>query len=398
VSPTLPITLPPAGQQAVWVTVTVPADALSGTVDTTIITATSQADPDISAHATDTTIVNHAPGVALAPDRSGSADPGTFITYTHTLTNAGNYTDTFMLTHTSSQGWAQVSPTLPTILPPGGQQAVWVTVTVPADAAGGAVDATVITAASQAEPDVFAHATDTTTVNPISGVILAPDHSSSADPGTSIIYPHTLTNVGNYSDTFVLTHTSSQGWAQVSPTQPIMLLPGGQQAVWVTVAVPADALSGTVDITVVTATSQIDPDVVAHATDTTTVNHVPGVALVPDHSSIADLGMSITYTHTLANAGNGADTFALSHASSQGWAVAYDTPVALAAGQATMLLITVTVPADAISGTVDTTILTATSQVDTGVSASVVDTTAVRGEVVEGWDIYLPLVLRNYGP
>jgi hypothetical protein len=60
--------------------------------------------------------------------------------------------------------------------------------------------------------------------------------------------------------------------------------------------------------------------------------------------------------------------------------------------------VTITIPADAISGTVDSTVVTATSQADVAVFASVVDTTTVVGELVEGWNVYLPLVLRSYDP
>ena len=102
--------------------------------------------------------------VQLAPDRSGSAAPGTFITYTHTLTNTGNCTATFGLVYTSSQGWALVSPNWPITLAPQGKQAVWVTITIPADAISGTVDSTVVTATSQADVAVFASVVDTTTV------------------------------------------------------------------------------------------------------------------------------------------------------------------------------------------------------------------------------------------
>ena len=46
----------------------------------------------------DTTFVNRTFGVRLAPDRAGAGLPGQTINYTHTLTNLGNYTDTFAFT------------------------------------------------------------------------------------------------------------------------------------------------------------------------------------------------------------------------------------------------------------------------------------------------------------
>ena len=133
-------------------------------------------------------------------------------------------------------------------------------------------------------------------------------------------------------------------------------------------------------------------------TDTATVSitlagvRTPGVALTPDRSAIAVPGAVVTYTHTLTNTGDSPDAFDISHASSQGWAVTYETPIALGAGEAATLVVSVTVPAEAISGTVDSTVITATSQADAGVSAAVTDTTNV---VVGRWEVYLPIVLRN---
>ena len=67
-------------------TLTVPADA-SGQADTVLITATSTISPAIWARARDVTLVDL--GVQLQPDQSQSVTPGTVLTYTHTLTNAG---------------------------------------------------------------------------------------------------------------------------------------------------------------------------------------------------------------------------------------------------------------------------------------------------------------------
>ena len=105
----------------------------------------------------------HSCGVLLAPNHNGSALPGTVITYTHTLTNSGNYTDTFTLGYSSSQGWASVTPS-PVTLAAGGTQQVVVTVSVPAGAAVGMVESTIITATSQAAPTIFDTVTDTTSV------------------------------------------------------------------------------------------------------------------------------------------------------------------------------------------------------------------------------------------
>src|SRR3990172_6380523 len=44
--------------------------------------------------------------MALTPNRYGSDVPGQTITYTHMLTNLGNYTDTIALTAQGNHGWS----------------------------------------------------------------------------------------------------------------------------------------------------------------------------------------------------------------------------------------------------------------------------------------------------
>jgi uncharacterized lipoprotein YddW (UPF0748 family) len=101
-----------------------------------------------------------------------------------------------------------------------------------------------------------------------------PDRGAVSYPGESIVYTHTLVNLGNMPDTFHLTHTSSQGWI-VTYTSPITLESGLGTGVLVSIDVPPGVPSGTMDITVVTATSQADPSVSAVVTDTTAVIHEP---------------------------------------------------------------------------------------------------------------------------
>lgn len=87
----------------------------------------------------------------------------------------------------------------------------------------------------------------------------------------------------------------------------------------------------------------------------------------------------VSYAHTLTNSGTRADTFNLTAASSQGWAVTIEPAptVALGGGESTTITLTVNIPAGALVSTVDTTTLTAPSTVDPSLSASVSDTTTV---------------------
>lgn len=154
-----------AGASApVTVTVEVPTDALSGTVATAVVTATSSADPSVWATVTDRTTVRHRPGVALAPNWERAAFSGDIVTYTHILTNTGNGEDVFYLQLSSSLGQAALVPTTTYTLSPGVAITFYVQLTIPgvlSDQTG----FTIITATSRggAGPAVV---TDTTFVKP----------------------------------------------------------------------------------------------------------------------------------------------------------------------------------------------------------------------------------------
>ena len=371
------ITLSQGATTTMQVSIVVPAGS-DDMVDTTIITATSQTDSDIFDTATDVTIVGPAVGVALGPNHRDSVPPGmvitTVITYSHILTNTGNYPDTFDLTLSSTQGWATLL-TDTISLAQKATATVQVRVVVP-PGSDGLMDITVITATSRADPGVFDTAEDTTMAGRVVLVALEPNYSATAYPGTVVTYTHTLDNMGNHTETFTLTLSSTQDWATLL-TDTITLVSEATATVQVRVTVPPGIISGTVDSTWLTATSHFKPAVFDTVTDVTTVGLAAGVALKPNRSGMTDPGTVITYTHTITNTGNVPDTFAITHASSQGWAVAYDTSIALGIGQTTTLVVSLTVPSGLISGTVDSTLITATSQADPTVSDAATDTTTV---------------------
>jgi uncharacterized membrane protein len=241
---------------------------------------------------------------------------------------------------------------------------------------------------------------------PSYGVALAPNRTGTAYQGQVVTYTHVLTNTGNRPDTFDLEVTSSQGWDVLlgglypsgTAHLPWQMDPGMAATLLVSVTVPAGAIDGTVDTTTVTATSRTDPGVYDTVTDRSIVRQMPGVALAPDRVGRAHPGSVVTYTHVLTNTGNGPDTFDLAVASSQGWEVTLGglhpsgtahLPWPMDAGMTATIMVSVTVPAETLRGMVDTTTVTATSQLDPVVFAVALDTTAIST-----YDIFLPLLMR----
>ena len=138
--------------RSVTVTVQIPAGAAGGLTDAATLTATSQGDASQSARSTLTTTVNLVRHVALAPTSAAQlGNPGTTVTYTLVLTNAGNASDTFTLTVGGAAFTTTVAPSSVGPLSAGASRSVTVTVQIPAGAAGGLTDAATLTATSQGD-------------------------------------------------------------------------------------------------------------------------------------------------------------------------------------------------------------------------------------------------------
>lgn len=394
------VTLAAGGTATILVTVTVPAGADPGQEDETVLTATSLNNPLVNDEATDTTRVAQSHGLTLLPaTQSQTVPPDTVVEYVHTLTNTGNGQDTFTFAGNSSQNWDYQLPADVT-LDPNQSLNVTFTITVPAGASNGQTDLFNVTASSVISPAFSASVTDTTVVTSTkqtAGVIIAPNRTGNGEPGTTVTYQHTVTNTGTANDSFDLTALSNQGWTVImTPTTTPNLAPQASTIVVVAITIPAGAISGTIDSTTVTATSNNDPTVVDTATDTTTVlkNIVRGVNIEPSRIGEGSPGSTVTYQHTVTNTGNVTDTFNITLQSSQGWTVSTNRPsVTLGVGDSTSINVMVEIPAGATPGTSDLTIVRAESAQEPTANDSVNDQTTV-GEII----LYLPILFKPGTP
>lgn len=114
-----------------------------------------------------------------------------------------------------------------------------------------------------------------------------------------------------------------------------------------------------------------------------------GVSVTPNNVSGAPAGTTVTYTHTITNSGNAADTFDLSALSSQGW-TAYTTlpngtpvtSIPLAARASATVQVHVVVPGGTPDGVRDVTTLRAISRTDLTVTGFATDTTSIGAVTV----------------
>jgi uncharacterized repeat protein (TIGR01451 family) len=162
-------------------------------------------------------------------------------------------------------------------------------------------------------------------VGQVAGLDLDPPRFSVGDPGNAIVFPHTLTNLGNGADSFAVSVTSPAGWPVVvhldangdgvlDPgdlplTGPLALTHGETQALLVVVQVPALAtVRGITDTLSVVATSQFDGSVSDGVDDVLEIRDVGIVVSLTktvDQPS-ATIGDVLTYTiaYTASGPGN----------------------------------------------------------------------------------------------
>jgi hypothetical protein len=148
--------------------VAVPITATVAMQDVAKLTATLQGDSTVTSFATATTTVRD--GIAITPDNSGYGGAGTWMQYTHTITNSWPTSRTVALVGTSSEGWevriyaddgvTQINSI--DMGPNGDTEEVIARVFIPYGTAEDTVDTTTITATAPGSPPDSA--TDTTTV------------------------------------------------------------------------------------------------------------------------------------------------------------------------------------------------------------------------------------------
>ncbi|MCA9925655.1 MAG: hypothetical protein KC421_24960, partial [Anaerolineales bacterium] len=374
------IVLGPGVTRTVTATVGIPVMATPADEDITVITVTSQLSPTIFDFVFGTTRVRQLHGLEFEPDHLLTTTAGSTVTYTHLLTNTGNWTDSFDLSAVSSRGWPVTLPPSPITVTNGISVGVVVTLTVPIGGSG-LTDTLHVTATSTISPAFTAMVTNTTIVSGTAGnlgVLIEPNRSGSGLPGSTLVYVHQVTNAGDIPDSFSLSAVSGNGWTTaVTPTA--LVLNALQSApVTVTVTIPAGALSGDMDVVTVTARSDADAAFFDTAEDTTTVEPSFGVLLEPDNSGTANAGELLTYAHVLTNTGNVTDTFTFAASSSNGWVTAVPADVTVGIDLTTTVVVSLTIPSGA-SGLADTMIVTATSTTDVTTMDSAVNTTTVNG-------------------
>ncbi len=350
---------------------------------------------------------NTPPGLELTSGYSGQVYAGEVMTFTHILTNTGDNPDSFrVIAAPDLINWTiVVSPAIVGPLNARQSEQVLVTVQVPDDAISNTVGSVLVVATSQASSDVSVSVTDRFVVQPRPpGLELTSGYSGQVYVGEVMTFTHLLTNTADNPDSFrVIATPDLMDWtAVVSPAIVGPLNARQSEQVLVTVQVPDDAIGNTIGSALVVATSQASSTVSVSVADTVTVRpKPPGLELTSGYSGQVYAGEVMTFTHILTNTGDNPDSFRVTVIPEQpGWIIipSSSTVGPLDARQSEQVSVAVQVPTDAISKTICSILVVATSQMNNTVSRVVTDTVAVLPTPTDDGLIhrlYLPVILHT---
>ena len=313
----------------------------------------------------------------------GSTDittaPGT-STYTYTITNSGNFEDTYAFVTSSVNDWFSTVDDVTVAY--GGTADVDVIVTIPHVLAG-TKDTWSVTSTATHETEDYQDVSGTTTVDTVTGHELTGDSDLSGDPGETVTYHFTVLNTGNAEEVYSYTVTATKGWTALPVGDSFTLAMGASETIAVTHTVPSNAGAGddsTVTFTVVGG---------SNSEVTTTANQVYELSVSAGTLTGLKPGESGTLSFTVTNEGNGFDTYTIGYNGI--WATdVSSTTEPIASGSFATVTVDVQIPADAASEASSVVGLSASGSMDTGASDSydVVVASSTRSLTITGADAY----------
>ncbi|MCK4349365.1 MAG: DUF11 domain-containing protein [Candidatus Krumholzibacteria bacterium] len=317
------------------VRVQIPSDAAAGGPYQAVVQATSVNDGTAWNLTTDEiTAVNPASvdignydGLAGTNDGlvNINTDPGLNVDFPLDVINTGGSSDTYTLGSVFPAGWSAIfyndlngngildPPELAPIgnigpVIAGDEVHVIARVAVPAGEVPGVFPVT-FRATSSNNPAIFDEIANTVTVNTAAAVTIVPDLNGTGTAGGTVRYTHTVTNTGNVTDTFILSHASSNGWSYAyfdllnNPIASVNLDPGVSEDVVVQLSIPGGVAVGTVETGTITVTGN-GTGATDSAIDVTTIvagNLVLTKSVNPVGNQVP--GTELTYRTDYANVG-----------------------------------------------------------------------------------------------
>jgi uncharacterized repeat protein (TIGR01451 family) len=310
--------------------------------------------------------------VSISPSFQGGPK-GATLNYIVTVTNTGSVLENFQLTKGDNTGWTPSLDNTWLLVPPNGEnRTTTLRVTIPLDTTVGTYDNITVKATSKDNAAVFDNKSCLAYAGVVRGanVSILPGYKSGAN-GATLTYTVTVNNTGNVPDNYSLTVADNAGWSpSVLPTT-LNLSGGSSGDATLSVTILENAIDGTIDNVKVKATCVENTQVSAENSCTAQMIIIRGVSVsISPTSQSGKNGATLTYTVTVTNTGNVSDNYTLDNTDTLGWTKSLSNtsvgPISPSAFDNTTTL-SVTIPGDAIDGTIDNVTVTANG---TGVSAS----------------------------
>lgn len=302
---------------------------------------------------------------------------GRSIIYEFTLLNTDGAERTFDISRSSSQGWAGLPNPTSVVLPGGESQTISVEVTVPPGTPLTASDTTtLVVRTGLVEKTLDA----VTTVREATGP--QPEISSGQStevPGfggqRQITFEHTVTNVGDTAGTFAIaaapdtTDGMPGSWFGTPTLDDPDLDPGESTTARLVVDVPEGVAAGTIARVRLTVTVDGNSD---NVVDIVTVTFTPGLEFTPEttQNRSSAPGVTLNFTYTLTNTGNGPDSYVIKPLSfpttPTAWSVNTVNLTDVPAGASEQVIVQVTLPAGYPESSAQPVTIEASSLADSG--------------------------------
>lgn len=213
-----------------------------------------------------------------------------------------------------------------------------------------------------------------------------PSPTQSALAGQTRVFTHIVSNTGTGGGALTISASPNNGWTTVLDKSacPATLAAGASCTITLSVTVPGGATAGQSNSTTITASIQ-GAAASAQKTDVTTVLVQPALSLTPSNQTKSTgPGQPVSFTHTLTNQGNGADSFTITVVPPAGWTYSVQPAgsIALAQNASAQVTVTYTPTAGIASPPNYVGQVTARSNADTNVSATVTDTITIISAAV----------------